>query len=295
MGGGSRYSVNLRAARATNSGYHTKSPDDIFEQNKKKKIHESMNPKIAKLREARDSELHPNTVPIILAPDVTGSMGKIPHELVKDGLPTLISSIIERGIESPALLFLPIGDHKSDKYPLQVGQFESGDSELDTWLTRTYIESGGGGNGGESYLLAWYFAARHTVTDAWEKRKQKGFLFTIGDEPCHSNVPANAISDLMGDSIKAFDAVDILKEAREKWHVYHIHTSDGSYGNDPVEGWKKVLGENCIVVDRYTDIPKTISDIVVNNSYRKIESQAKQSDRPAQNIDTNKKDEEIFL
>lgn len=292
------YSSSNRDLRAKTQGYFTKNVDDIFEQNKKGEIHESMNPRNAKLREARDSEAHPDTVPIILSLDETGSMGKIPHDLIKNGLPTLMSSIMERGVASPSLLFIPVGDHKSDKFPLQVGQFESGDAELDTWLTRAYLEGGGGGNGGESYFLAWYFAARHTITDAWEKRKQKGFLFTIGDEPCHSHMPSNVISDLMGDRINEFHASDILKEAQEKWQVYHIHTLDGSYGRSPVEGWKRVLGENCIVVASFKDIPKTIADIVVNNTGRYVvDSTTKEpaGNKSSQEVNTNKKDEEIIL
>lgn len=39
------------------------------------------------VRECRDSEEHPETTPIIIALDVTGSMGRIPHDLVKNQLP----------------------------------------------------------------------------------------------------------------------------------------------------------------------------------------------------------------
>ena len=168
--GNSSYDSSTRFSRAAASGYYLKSADDIFVQNKVRRIHESMDPSKAQLRESRDSKEHPLSVPIILALDVTGSMGEIPHYLIKDGLPNLMGGIIQRGIKDPQILFLAIGDYTYDSYPLQVGQFESGDEELDLWLTRTYIEGGGGGNEGESYSLAWYYGAKHTVTDSWEKR-----------------------------------------------------------------------------------------------------------------------------
>lgn len=142
------YSTDSRSARAATRGYATKSANDIFEQNKERKIHESMDPKKAKLRESMDSEIHPLSVPIILGLDVTGSMLDVPVYLIREGLPKMMSNIIERGIKDPQVLFLAIGDAETDYFPLQVGQFESGDEELDLWLTRTYLEGHGGGNGG---------------------------------------------------------------------------------------------------------------------------------------------------
>jgi hypothetical protein len=150
--GSTRYDIDARYDRARKAGYGTKSAGEIFTQNAKRQAHPSMIPHGVAFRESRDSEVHPHSVPIILGLDVTGSMGHIPYELIREGLPKLMGGIIQGGVPDPALLFLGIGDHECDNYPLQVGQFESGDEELDMWLTRTYIESGGGGNGGESYL-----------------------------------------------------------------------------------------------------------------------------------------------
>lgn len=265
--GYSSYSSESRSLRAVNSGYFSKAPEEIFTQSKEKKVHESMSPKNAKLREARDSVTHPNSIPIILALDVTGSMKRIPHFLVKDGLPHIMGGIIQKGVPDPALLFLAVGDTEYDSYPLQVGQFESGDEELDTWLTRTFLEGGGGGNSGESYLLAWYFAANHTVTDAWDKRKQKGFLFTTGDEPCLKSLPKNVITELMGDPAQSGHTdKDLLAAAQEKWNVYHLHIMQGDKGRQSLQYWKDLLGQNCIVVEDYEDVSKIITDIVTEHT-----------------------------
>jgi hypothetical protein len=263
--GWTSYSSDSRTVRAKSLGYFTKSADDIFVQNKERKIHESMEPSKALLREARDSEVHPNSLPIIVALDVTGSMRTIPHALVKDGLPNMVGNMIQRGIKDPAILFLGIGDHTCDRAPLQVGQFESGDEELDLWLTRTWLEGRGGGNDGESYLLAWYFAAKHTITDAWEKRGQKGFLFTIGDEPCLKSLPKTAIQELMGKVPQSsFTAQELLEAAQEKYEVFHLHILQGNDGQNSLQYWKKLLGQRCIEVEDYEKVGNIIADTVTS-------------------------------
>lgn len=271
-----RFSSDRHTAYVSLDSNNLDSVNAVFTQNVLRRIHESMDPKNALRREARDSETHPNTVPIVLALDVTGSMHRIPHELIKNGLPHMMDNIIQHGTPDPALLFLAIGDTTCDQYPLQVGQFESGDEELDTWLTRTYLEGGGGGNAGESYLLAWMFAARHTVTDAWEKRKQKGFLFTVGDEPGLETLPNNVMNHLMGYTPeKAFTATDLLAEVQKTYNVYHLHIMEGHQGHRSLYYWKNLLGQNCIQVDDHTKVASVISDIIVNNIPKSISTPEK--------------------
>lgn len=287
--GGSTYSTNNRTVRAKLSGFASNSLNQNFTQNEIRRIHESMDPKKAKLREARDSDVHPNSVPIIVALDVTASMVGIPQRLVIDGLPTLMGNIIQHGTPDPALLFLAVGDHEVDRAPLQVAQFESGDAELDMWLTRTWIEQGGGGNAGESYLLAWYFAAFHTVTDAWEKRKQKGFLFTIGDEPCLTRLPKQAITEIMGEPAQdGYDHTALLKLAQERYEVYHINCLEGQRGKRSEEGWKELLGQNCISVQKESEIANLISTIVSQNV------KSTKVDPPVGKPAPGKKEEEIL-
>ncbi|MGC5745029.1 hypothetical protein [Chryseobacterium sp. NFX27] len=268
--GGTRYDMDARFDRARKAGYGSKSAGEIFTQNAKRMAHESMNPKGVSFRESRDSEVHPNSVPIILGLDVTGSMGHIPHELIKEGLPKLMGGIIQGGVPDPALLFLGIGDHEYDNYPLQVGQFESGDEELDMWLTRTYIESGGGGNAGESYLLAWYFAAFHTRTDAFEKRNQKGILFTVGDEPCLKKLPASAVREIMGAGQQTYTHHELLEEVRKRYEVYHISVLHSDQAMRADRGWKELLGQNCLSIADHREIPNVIKGIICETFKNKI-------------------------
>lgn len=264
MGGGSTYSTNSRSLRAEEKGFAKAftNTDQVFEQNTKKQVHESMRPKGITLREARDSEAHPHDVPIILGLDVTGSMNHVPKHLIVDGLPKLMSRLLEKGIDA-SLLFLAIGDHISDRGPIQVSQFERSDAELDMWLQRVWLEANGGGNGGESYMLAWYVAAYLTKTDAWEKRHQKGFLFTVGDEPVHHSLSKSAVIELFGSNVGEKDnytAPDLIKAAQEKWEVFHINVEDTSYGDRSVAGWKKLLGEYVISIPFGADVPTTVAE-----------------------------------
>ena len=262
------YSMSARTVRAKAMDYDHKAFDDIFVQNKEHRIHKEMNPNGITFRESCDSKEHPFTTPIQFYLDVTGSMGTIPHEMIKSGLPTLIGSLLQNGVPDVVLMFAGIGDHECDRAPLQVAQFESGDAELDMWLERLWIEGNGGGNAGESYLLAWYFAAFHTKTDAFEKRGQKGFVFTIGDEPCLPNLPMSAVKQIMGSSAvgqKNYTREELLEKAQEKNHVYHIFlTHNGRIDHDG--SWAQMLGKNLIVLNDHALVSKTISDTILSHS-----------------------------
>ncbi len=258
MGHGS-YSQENYTMRSVAANYSAKAPEQIFTQ---RALHDGMSPLGVKIRESRDSEGHPNSVAIMFGMDVTGSAGDIPKDLVVNGLPTIMAGIIERGIPDPQLLFMGIGDHKCDRAPLQVSQFESSDELLEKWLTKVWIEHGGGGNGGESYSLAHYFAAYHTAIDCFEKRGQKGFLFTIGDEPTHRHYPSHSFTTIFGDG-EASDktASELLASARETYEVYHFHLMEGSNGHvrSVIDGWKEIMGDHLILIEDYRQIPSMVA------------------------------------
>ena len=260
------YSVKERSVRAEALNYASAPVEEIFVQSKLYKIHDAMNPNGVVIRESCDSAEHPNTTPIQFYLDVTGSMGHIPHEMIKEGLPKLVGSLIQNGVPDVTLMFGAIGDHECDVAPLQVGQFEASDEAMDMWLTRTWLEGNGGGNRGESYLLAWYFAGFHTRIDAFDKRGKKGFVFTIGDEPCLKNLPHSAVAGIMGTSAVGqgtYTSAELLAKAQEKNHVYHIFLEHG--GRTEEGDWKQLLGDHLIVITDYKLVSKTISDIVLSH------------------------------
>jgi hypothetical protein len=243
----------------------TRSIDDNFTQNKMGVIHPDLSPDNVDVRESRDSHLHPDSVPIIVALDVTGSMGSIPENLIKNKLGTLMNTLIDNGIRDPQIMFMAVGDHIFDDYPLQVGQFESGTTELDECLSKIFIERGGGGQNRESYPLAWYFAARHTSIDSFEKRMEKGFLFTIGDEGFHDQMQADLLQAKCGYKGKeGLGASSLLNEAARSYFVFHIHANEASYHNDHFvfSQWKTLLGERFLVLEDQNNIAELIATTV---------------------------------
>lgn len=284
MGHGT-YCFASRATRSKDMGYDTKPASEIFTS---KSVNNAMDPSMIDMRECRDSDDHPNSLAIMLALDVTGSMGTIPHHLVKEGLPELMDGIIKKGVADPAVLFVGVGDHECDSAPLQVGEFESSDELLDKWLTDIYLEGGGGGNDGESYMLPWYFAAKKTSIDCLEKRGVKGLLFTIGDEPVLRELPARAQKAIMGDGqYSDATSAELLTMAREKYDVYHLHVKQGSNGRreDVMDGWKQLMGKDGLVlVDDYKDIPRIIADIVAKREGATAQGQTSEatSEKPSE-------------
>ena len=264
MGGG-RFSNDAYKRLRKTKDYSNKSREEIFTA---RSIDAEMDPVKAIVRESRDSEEHPETVSIIVALDVTGSMGFVPEHIVKEALPDLIGSLMEAGIEDPQVLFLGIGDFIYDAAPLQVGQFESSAELLDRWLTRVYLESGGGGNNQEGYNLAHLFAARHTSIDCWEKRKQKGFLFTIGDEPVFPTIPAEIIKRYTSaEEAETITTENIIKEAQEKYNVFHMHLEHNEWSKSEHRkgNWKALLGDNFLEIADFKTVAKRIADVVIQN------------------------------
>jgi hypothetical protein len=243
------------------AGYASRSADEIFS----KSANSDMLPKGIGIRESRDSDAHPTSLAVMVFLDVTGSMGRIPESIVKNELGTLMNTIIDNGVEHPQILFGAIGDHVSDTTPLQLGQFESGTEDLDKWLTSIYIEGNGGGQCMESYLLAWLIGGRHTSIDCFEKRNQKGFLITIGDEKSWDKVDSRRLKDLLGYAqAEEVTDVQLLEEAQRLYNVYHIHVNEASYRDDPeVLGyWRKMLGERLIILNDYHAICATIATLI---------------------------------
>jgi hypothetical protein len=133
------------------------------------------------VRECLDSDEHPNTTPIVVAFDLTGSNAHV-ADLSQEKLKTLFGVVQRRGVvEDPSIAVAGYGDAYCDIVPLQISQFEASNA-LDAALDSFYLEKGGGGNDGETATLLWYFLNNYTELDSLKKRGKKGFFFMIADE-----------------------------------------------------------------------------------------------------------------
>lgn len=219
-------------------------PTEIFRD--QGSVHPLMDPRQIRSRECRDSEHHPRSTPIVVAFDVTASMGHIPTDFAKVQLGRLMTQVLENGwVIDPQILFAAVGDAVSDRAPLQVGQFESG-LEMDAWLTRIWLE-GQGGDIPESYSLAHWFAAHRTSTDAWEQRRQRGMLFTIGDAPDKRLRPSH-VARVFGGPAPSEEEVAALADAvDERWSCWHVLVPAGDTISDRArQAWRQRLGSRVL-------------------------------------------------
>jgi len=227
-------------------------------------VHPDLDPFDVGRRESRDSDEHPNSLAIAVLFDVTGSMGTVPRTLQKE-LPKLLGLLKEGGYAAdPQLLFGAIGDATCDRAPLQVGQFES-DNRMDKDLERILLEGGGGGQKTESYELAMYFMARHTVTDCLEKRGKRGYLFIIGDEMPYPAVKPREVSSWIGDELpQPVGLRNLVAQLTRRWDTYFILPAGASYAGDgQVLGtWRSLLGQNVIELADLDAVCETIALII---------------------------------
>ena len=197
------------------------STQDVFVN---KKLDEVLDPR-GVMRECRDSDEHPNTIPILIGADVTGSMGQAAKEVVSK-LNVIITELYKK-YKDIQICVMGIGDLAYDNYPIQIGQFES-DIRIAEQLDKICFEGGGGGNGYESYTAAWYYGLRHCDLDCW-KRGKKGIIITTGDEPLNPYLPKSKLSKVSGDNLEAdINTPELYKQVCNKYDVYHIAIDDKS-------------------------------------------------------------------
>lgn len=226
-------------------------------------------PSVMKLpREACDSAESPRSRGIIYAEDVTGSMGSFIMSLITQEFPRLIRLTYDAVSYNPHICFMGVGDAVCDIAPLQVTQFETDLRMLDQ-LQKIYIEEGGGGNDYESYILPWYFAGKYVKMDCWEKRREKGFLFTFGDEEPTPSLSRRDIEKVFGSKDYMQEpfitAEDCLKMASEKFNCYHIilHGSHYNwYSKTVIRKWNDLMGSHAIDLSDHQYLPELVTTIL---------------------------------
>ena len=223
----------------------------IFKQDK---CHPLMSPKGVRLRESRDSSDHPQSLGIVFALDVTGSMGQIPKLMATQQLPVFMKNLMDCQIHDPQLLFMAVGDAISDNAPLQVGQFESTAELMDQWLTWSYLEGGGGGTNQESYELGLYFLAMHTEMDCMVKRKKRGYLFMTGDEVPYPSLSKNVVDAIIGDRLdEDLTCEEIVAEVQKTFVPFFI-IPDRARAKRCERRWRDLLGDHVLCLENPNDV-----------------------------------------
>lgn len=240
-------------------------------------VHEDLDPKRENkkgdhagtpVRESLDSDEHPETLPIAVIFDVTGSMGSLPREL-QEKLPTLHGLLMRKGyVDHPQILFGGVGDAYSDRVPLQIGQFES-DNRMGEQLENIFLEGGGGGGNHESYELAAFFLSRYTFLDSLEKRGKKGYCFFVGDERAYANVDRRHVNALVGSNIQeGMTTEEVFEDLQESFHTFFLFAQQGSYApervvNEDIDGtaigWRLLLGQHALILEDVKAVCETIA------------------------------------
>jgi hypothetical protein len=232
-----------------------------------KRMDEGLDPKKFTIRECVNSEEHPNTVPVILALDVTGSMGSACSETAA-AIGKIVINLFNR-FKDVEFCIMGIGDLAYDRAPIQMSQFES-DVRIAEALDKVYMEHGGGGNSYESYTAAWYMGLYHTKLDCFDKQNRKGIIITMGDEPLNPYLPVEELNEeTNGHAQGDVDTDKLYVDASKKFDIYHIAIDDKAcmyryYKGEIENTWAKLLGSN-FKVSTINELSKTIEDCVAES------------------------------
>lgn len=236
-------------------------------------ISNTMNPYNV-IRECRDTEEHPLTIPVILGLDVTGSMGSAALEIAKS-LNPIMMNLYEK-VNDVEFLCMAIGDIEFDEAPIQVSQFES-DIRIAKALDSIYFEAGGGYNNYESYSAAWWVGAYQTDLDCW-KRGKKGIIITIGDEPLNPSLGTNLMKNFVGDTIvervsnqgNEIRTTKIFNDVCQKYDVFHIAVKDERTAYNRCEnGIKRSFGQllkENLIVSTVNELSDNIVNIITSRN-----------------------------
>lgn len=189
--------------------------------------------------------------PLVIACDVTGSMGEWPATMFSK-LPYLELEGKEYLGDDMEISFAAVGDVYSDDYALQVRKFTKG-TELKEKLEELVIEGGGGGQTMESYdLCALYYSRKVKMPKAI-----KPIFIFIGDEGCYDSIDRESAKTYAGIELKErLPTKQVMKDLQSKYSVYLIRKPyDNGYGDSMsstdkklYKEWADMLGEDHISI-----------------------------------------------
>lgn len=188
--------------------------------------------------------------PVVIACDVTGSMGEWPATIFEK-LP-LLDLESKEYLDDMSISFAAVGDAYSDKYPLQVQEFARG-TELTDKLKALVIEGNGGGQVQESYdLPALYYAHNVKMSKAG-----KPIFIYIGDEKFYQQVDVDQAKNIAHVSLeKRIGSKEAVEDLKKKFSVYAIRKLyEGGSGDSMSDTdkaihaqWVDYLGADHVVI-----------------------------------------------
>lgn len=275
MGKSSSYSDDLYTSHVT-SAVRSGRVDDLFDYNKQVKSgaaplepHAMMNPAGLnkagqKVREALDSADYPESLPIVVLLDITGSMRDTPKQMVA-GLGKLMRLLVQKGYaQFPQICFGFFGDWKTDQVPLQIGYFEA-DNTIESSLTLAIIDCcDGGGNRSENSEAALWFMASHSSLDSLRKRGQRGKLFVISDEKPYPTLRPEFVARFIGEQTETMSFEDVLKLAEQSYEVWWVGPRGTQYEDTPeiINHMRGLFAENYLRLDDANHIAELIAATV---------------------------------
>lgn len=228
---------------------------------KSSNLNSALDPKNA-VRECADSLEHPETKPVVLALDVTGSMGQAAVE-VASSINKIMTNLYGK-VKDIEFMTMGIGDFAYDRCPLQVTQFES-DIRIVEQMEKIYFEFGGGGNSFESYTAAWKFGLDNTRLDCYDKRGKKALLITMGDEMINPYISPERWNDIVGGQCQSIETPELYEAASKKFEIYHIHVDHHKYGyENSADSFRKILPEQHVMECKVSEIEDTITNIILD-------------------------------
>ena len=201
--------------------------------------------------ESRDSTEHPNSNPVLVCFDVTGSNIERAVDVQKK-LPTLME-LLNKYLTDTQVAVAANDDYKVvGTNAIQISDFES-DIRVDEHIRNIFLVGNGGGNNGESYDLLLYAAGRKMVLDSVEKRGKKGYMFMYADELVFPNVLKHEVADVFGDKIERdIPIAEMIEEAQKNFHIFVIWPRGGE--DRAHEQYKKLFGEENVLVSQHPNL-----------------------------------------
>lgn len=227
-------------------------------------ISEELNSKFIGIRESFDSETSPNSTPVIIGFDVTGSMGFLANEIATKSLNKTITEILSRQtVVNPHFMCAAFTSPDS---PIQATQFEA-----DIRVVKQLLDFRLGGANRFSFdNLLWYFAAKHTEIHSMTKRGKKGILISIGDEVLGGDkniLTPHDISNVFDDKCNTdYDLRTLYDMASEKYEIVHIVIggNDRLVNNNPRNSyidWREVFPDR--VARIHSSNVKYLADVII--------------------------------